>query len=715
MADAQAGVFYPINLLLGVLFSPHHAVTLGLLLHQWWAALGMYLLCRHQGASVAASRLAGVGFGLSGFMVSHFTYVGLQQVMAWIPFAAWATLRVGEGEARGRLRALALGVGVAALGTAGHPQAAAIAGVGCGVLFLSVARTWRAWGQGLLGGGLGALACLPQWLATWELVRESSRGGGVGQEFAGIGSLPPQELLNLGLPRFWGFERPADMVATYVHKGAGYFGTGESHWEMCIYLGIVVIGLAGVGLGQRGARIWKGLAVASLLLMLGRYTPVWGLFRMLPGFDHFRFPVRFALWLVLAANVLAARGLDRLLEHLWKPGIERLLGWMTLGLVGGGLAVSVVHRLLVSWRPGLVERAVEALGRRPDAAERAEAWVDGLIASTSLASTGLLWPLLLATTGLVLVHAARRERIGRPELGTLLLLLLVVDLTVFGSNYNPRSPTDVVDASPATQAVVTGEEGLYRTTVVSRVQPPELDKELMSASLGLLAGTRDVIVPSPLRLPRNDAILVAAGLDIGADPTDDKIHRLETRLSLSEMMGVRYLLSAAPLEHPHLEQVHGGAVRVYRNQHAMERAFVVGCVVEASGADEALQALIGVDPARVAVVEGPTGLGCGDPAGSASVVSHGPTEVRVTTHLDAPGLLVLTDSWYPGWEALVDGTPAPVLRSNVAFRGVVLPKGDHEVVFRYRPWWARLLPLGICAWLVLALGLSMRGRWPGRS
>ena len=49
MADAQAGVFYPINLLLGFLFSPHHAVTLGLLLHQWWAALGMYLLCRHQG------------------------------------------------------------------------------------------------------------------------------------------------------------------------------------------------------------------------------------------------------------------------------------------------------------------------------------------------------------------------------------------------------------------------------------------------------------------------------------------------------------------------------------------------------------------------------------------------------------------------------------------------------------------------------------------
>jgi hypothetical protein len=147
----------------------------------------------------------------------------------------------------------------------------------------------------------------------------------------------------------------------------------------------------------------------------------------------------------------------------------------------------------------------------------------------------------------------------------------------------------------------------------------------------------------------------------------------------------------------------------------MERAFVVGCVVEARGADAALKALLDLDPGRVAVVEGETGLDCGEPSGSATILSHGPTEVRVAAHMEAPGLLVLTDSWYPGWEALVDGTPTPVLRSNVAFRGVVLSKGDHEVVFRYRPWWAISLPFGICAWLVMGLGLSLRGRWPGRS
>jgi len=128
MADAQAGVFYPVNVFLGAIFSPHRAVTVGLLLHQWWAAMGMYGLCRHLGRSVKAGRIAGVGFGLSGLLVSHFTYVGMVQVMSWVPFGIWAVLKVGE-QARWTW-GLAWAIAVASMGTAGHPQAAAIGFLG---------------------------------------------------------------------------------------------------------------------------------------------------------------------------------------------------------------------------------------------------------------------------------------------------------------------------------------------------------------------------------------------------------------------------------------------------------------------------------------------------------------------------------------------------------------------------------------------------------
>jgi uncharacterized membrane protein YfhO len=49
---------------------------------------------------------------------------------------------------------------------------------------------------------------------------------------------------------------------------------------------------------------------------------------------------------------------------------------------------------------------------------------------------------------------------------------------------------------------------------------------------------------------------------------------------------------------------------------------------------------------------------------------------------------VLTDTWYPGWRATVDGRETPIHEAYGALRGVVLPAGAHTVEFRYRPWTA---------------------------
>ncbi|MBE9471546.1 MAG: YfhO family protein [Chloroflexi bacterium] len=53
--------------------------------------------------------------------------------------------------------------------------------------------------------------------------------------------------------------------------------------------------------------------------------------------------------------------------------------------------------------------------------------------------------------------------------------------------------------------------------------------------------------------------------------------------------------------------------------------------------------------------------------------------------MDTPGYLVLTDTWYPGWQATVDGKPAEVLQANYAFRAVYLAAGEHTVEMVYHP------------------------------
>jgi len=72
-------------------------------------------------------------------------------------------------------------------------------------------------------------------------------------------------------------------------------------------------------------------------------------------------------------------------------------------------------------------------------------------------------------------------------------------------------------------------------------------------------------------------------------------------------------------------------------------------------------------------------------AGMARVLSY--QDRRVLCEVDArkPGYLVLLDSYYPGWQAYVDGKEAQILRANYAFRAVEVPAGKHRVEFSYRP------------------------------
>lgn len=75
-----------------------------------------------------------------------------------------------------------------------------------------------------------------------------------------------------------------------------------------------------------------------------------------------------------------------------------------------------------------------------------------------------------------------------------------------------------------------------------------------------------------------------------------------------------------------------------------------------------------------------------DPAtGSAQISEYSPNKVKIQTQADGPKLLFLSDGFYPGWQVTIDGQPGKILRADYAFRAVVLPPGQHEVVFAYNP------------------------------
>jgi hypothetical protein len=153
-------------------------------------------------------------------------------------------------------------------------------------------------------------------------------------------------------------------------------------------------------------------------------------------------------------------------------------------------------------------------------------------------------------------------------------------------------------------------------------------------------------------------------------------------------------------------------LRLYENPAALPRAFVTYRTALAPPRDELLARLArpGFDPRVRSYVEGDPGFtplrGAPQRGADARIERETLHEVEIAATLEAPGLVVLADSYYPGWRATVDDEEVAIRRVNHLFRGVPAPAGAHRVRFEYRPWTFRagvaLCVIGSALWLGLA-------------
>jgi hypothetical protein len=163
--------------------------------------------------------------------------------------------------------------------------------------------------------------------------------------------------------------------------------------------------------------------------------------------------------------------------------------------------------------------------------------------------------------------------------------------------------------------------------------------------------------------------------------------------------------------------VYDEEAQIFENQHVLPRAFLVQDVVAVDDMEQALGVMKedGIDPRQTAVVEGASdsqiaALGTAD--GTARITAYGPQHVSIDVEAESSSLLLLTDSYYPGWTATIDGEDATTYPADVAFRGVFVPAGQHRVEFSYDPRSFRSgVAIAILGCLVLA-GLVM-GFSPG--
>ena len=667
-ADVQVGLFYPPNVILFLLVPrfTYGWVEALVAAHVFWAALGLYVCARclrTRGAPIrrAAALLGALSFGFSDLFVTHFGNANLVAAASWLPWAFCAfhrALHAEPGSPAARW-VVAAGVCVGMAGLAGHPQPFAyllltLGAYAAATTALRFARRPRrgAWlasapargGLAVLTGlGLAAVALVP----AWELLPHTRRAD-LGAEAAAEFAVAPEQLVGLfapglfgrGMQRYWG---------PWPRVEVGFMGT------VALALAVVAVAAWVRRLAPaRGAPVafLTLLAGGAFLLAMGDRTPCLELLRAtLPSLGGLRAPARFVVLANLALALLAALGLDALLQ---AP--RRLMGRVLLVAAVPAAAGAVLLAL-----PGALA-AARLLGT--EGAQRAQQLQQA-------AGATLLFALALGLT-LAAIAAYVRGRLGPRALAGALALTAYVELAVAGAGLDriPWDPT--ANLRPSSMEFLRADPGLYRI----EVRPEAWG--WWSPNAALMGGEFDVGgVYNPLQLA--DYQLYWESL------TDRRTRRYD-------FLNAKYVVAPKDFALPWEKFVPvfdaDENLAIFLNTEAMPRAQLVHRALPAADRDAAwarVQAR-GFDPAVEVVVEGGRRLDAtaAEP-GQAIVTGYRPGAVDIVTHAAADGYLVLADAHFPGWRATVDGRAAPVLRANYAFRAVPVPAGTHDVRFRFRP------------------------------
>ncbi|MFV1859711.1 MAG: YfhO family protein [Anaerolineales bacterium] len=651
LANYQSALLYPPNWIL-LATDVSWGQTLLVLLHLIWAGFGMALLARSIGLGAFAQAIAGLAYGMSGYLVARSGFLSINAAAAWLPWILFAA----EGLSRKpRPRSVALlGLVLGLQWLSGHAQIAWYTLILAAAWVVYRAR-YSSGSAGkaviaLLAAGLLAFAIAAvQLIPTLEYVSVSNRAGDLAPEFALTYSFWPWRLFGLVAPDLYGNPRTAD-----------FWGYGN-YWEDAIYVGLLPLLLAVGALFTKaiGRLKWflLGIVAVALLLSLGSNTPIFTfLFEKVPTFSLFQAPTRWNLWLVASLSLLAGLGA----EH-WQVAEGRKLYWLRLGTAGAG-AILVVATLI-----GLLETDIEPTFTRAIG-----------VAGFWLAAGGIL--------------ALLRTDPARAGWTAAALSVVVLDLFLAGRGLNPTLPAQFNSAPTALSEEVSGDHRLYMSQEVEREIKfnvafrfdsfqPELDWQIVRES----------------------------GL-----PNTPLMDRLASANNFDPLLPARYVAWMEQLERatpaqrdrllPYMDvgwqaSVQDSLPTSYDPVPAPVRAWIVPRADWVTSPAEAIRRATApnFDPSREVLLEGDPRLEVGGLGVVMTLRDKGPNEVELAVEAPEGGWLVLADTWYPGWTAELDGRATESYPANGVMRSIWVPAGQHTVTFNYRP---ITVPIGLALTLV---------------
>jgi len=327
---------------------------------------------------------------------------------------------------------------------------------------------------------------------------------------------------------------------------------------------------------------------------------------------------------------------------------------------------------------------------------------------------GRRFALLWLGSGLVIAAAALR-RLHPRALLVLLVALATGDLLSYGLNFYPTVEARALSAPVPTEQLLDLQEGRYRIlptptfmfswlpAMTLRFTPrPGEDLQSIRAALAFNIGAQQQIPSaggySPIAV-RQMTEFLALAIRQGTQSAG--------RSPLIDFMAARDVFTRTDVSQSY-RKVFAGSYYIFRNERALPRGFLVTRFsVQPNDALVLSEFISDWDPAQLVILDRPPAetYNLRPTAHPGEIIrrSYGLTRLTFDLALQAPAIFVLSDTYYPGWRAYVDGVEQPIYRANHAFRAVFLPVGARHLEFVFRPWTVALgglISLGTWALLV---------------
>lgn len=691
--DAGPGdKYYPFSILIRLSqIIPYYSEIAWLyMIHFALSGILTYLLARQLGLGKVPSALSGLAYMFTGQIVSliYAGHVGKIIVSSLFPGMFLFILR---GIQMHRLREFVWGgmiMGFALLSAHIPMTYYALFAVG---LFWFILTIWKwpkikSWKTSIkLAGGFAIFLIVGFALSSifllsfYQYLPFSPRGAGEGRgiEFAKSWSMPPEEIIDTVIPDFSGMSIGNTSYDTYW--GQNVF---KLHSE---YLGVlpVLLAILGILLGWRGRyeRFFFGLLILGLLFAWGGYTPFFTLFyNLLPYYKKLRAGGMAFFIVSFSIACLAGFGAEGILrragEEEHSKGSKAGNRGLTLGL-GIAAGASLLLTLIVfGARDGLIQALGNAYVSESIKYQMLQANYDHFVRGTFLFALFLILHVIL----LILLLKQRLPKIWWTGLA---IGLLIIDLWRIGARYRQYdSPSKYVEPDQVAR-VLRSDSAYFR---VFPLHYNQIGNYLNLFNIQTILGEH----PNPLQRYNE---FVGTGQNRRVDG-----HNLISKPNYLNLLNAKYLITAYRAEElvaragflfPRLRLASDGQFKVYENQDVLPRAYCVRRYEVIPDADKILARIDNsqFDPRRTAIVEKdpgfPSALSDSMEKDTTSIIKYSPNEVILSCQTKAPSLLVLLDNYYPSWKAYVDNQPTKVLRTNYTFRGVVVPVGQHRVVYRF--------------------------------